>query len=527
MSNAGQIAFTVVGGVVGAYVGGPMGAVRGAAVGYAIGSAIFPSTSEQGSPSPGSLQLQTSQYGRTIPVSWGTRKYAGNCIDYQNFQVHEHTSGGKGTMMGGMGGGGQGESTTTYTYTVSLAFGLGMNTNGAAGKRLFRMWKGKNEVDISSMVQDDVITGLWRTANDELRFYDGTQTEPDTHMAQFHTRNSAYKNFCYIVLPNYYLGASSSVDNFTFEIGDNGVVTQSLRYYTKFLTPGTESLGGGDFPPIGVIMKSIFMTDETAAEGLSEYTFDGSTIAHVRGIACGSNPKGICTIDNLIFVCALGDYNVRVINKTTFELITTFGSHGTGNGQFADGPWNIAADDDYVYVNDVTDNRIQLFNRSDYSFHATLVPLPADYDGSYGVAVDASHIYYTMSSSTWPYQDLFTHNISTLAHESTFNYTTLAGQSEMLAVDDDALYIINRDQSKLYIYDKTSHALVHTINLASDSAYEPTGVAVDDYFIYVADRNPYSDGKAMLVYNKTTYTLITTFGTYENPFENPYGIAVA
>ncbi|MDD2321744.1 MAG: phage tail protein [Geobacteraceae bacterium] len=202
----GRIGTTIVGAVVGAVVGwfsgGPVGAVKGAmwgaTIGGGIGSALFPSSAETKPPEIGSLSLQTSEYGQTIPYLQGTRQLSGNCIGYWNFMaVPQEQSGGKG-----------GQSVVTgYAYYVSLAFGLCLKP-GNGSVFLQRMWKGKKECNLS----------IW-FENDFIRFYDGTQTTADTYWSFWVKRNPVYKGLAYVIFPNLYLGNSSYVPQFRFEVG--------------------------------------------------------------------------------------------------------------------------------------------------------------------------------------------------------------------------------------------------------------------------------------------------------------------
>src|SRR6201996_4827708 len=76
------------------------------------------------------LQLQSSAYGKVIPIVYGTTRIAPNLIWYGDFVATPHTSnsssgGGKGGVTGGGGGkGGGGSGSTTYTYSAAVALGL-------------------------------------------------------------------------------------------------------------------------------------------------------------------------------------------------------------------------------------------------------------------------------------------------------------------------------------------------------------------------------------------------------------------
>jgi hypothetical protein len=96
-------------------------------------ASIFGSSSQpqaQQQPAISSLPIQTSAYGKVIPLVYGTTRLAPNLIWYGDFVATPHNSGssgggGKGGVVGGGGGkGGGGDGTTTYTYSASIALGL-------------------------------------------------------------------------------------------------------------------------------------------------------------------------------------------------------------------------------------------------------------------------------------------------------------------------------------------------------------------------------------------------------------------
>lgn len=73
------------------------------------------------------LSVQSSTYGGTIQLLYGTMRVAGNVIWSTPLKEtrHESSAGGKGGMMGG------GAKQVSYTYSVSFAVGL------CAGIRFF------------------------------------------------------------------------------------------------------------------------------------------------------------------------------------------------------------------------------------------------------------------------------------------------------------------------------------------------------------------------------------------------------
>ena len=94
----------------------------------------------QQQPAISGLQIQTSAYGKVIPLVYGTTRIAPNLIWYGDFAAIAHTSnpsggGGKGGGGGGGGGGkgGGASGNTTYSYQAAVALGLCEGPIGGIG----------------------------------------------------------------------------------------------------------------------------------------------------------------------------------------------------------------------------------------------------------------------------------------------------------------------------------------------------------------------------------------------------------
>lgn len=198
MSSWEQVAVGVAFGVAGFFTGGATWALYGAGLGLALGGVLFPPSAEVPDPAAG-LSVQTSQYGQPVRYLRGQRKVPGNLLWYGNFQAHEEEA------EGGKGGGDQ---VVGYTYTASLAWGLCIVPEGETAS-LLRAWKGDEELNLTG-------AGWKSTLN--FAFYNGSQSAPDPHLAQFVPRAPVWKRLCYIVLPNFNLGHSTFVESLTFEI---------------------------------------------------------------------------------------------------------------------------------------------------------------------------------------------------------------------------------------------------------------------------------------------------------------------
>jgi len=186
VANVGQVVTGVVGLGVGILTGNPL---LGLSLGLSLGGVLFPPDVETDEPKPAGLQFQTSQYGLPVKVLFGTRKFTGNMLWFDNFQKIKHED----PVDAGKGGSSQ--TTTSWTYTVSVAIGVCV---GPAN--VLNIW------DNNKIVQPG-----------KYKVYTGAQTSADAHLASFVPRAPVYRNLCYVVFENYDLGSSAYIPNFTIE----------------------------------------------------------------------------------------------------------------------------------------------------------------------------------------------------------------------------------------------------------------------------------------------------------------------
>src|SRR5690349_12531113 len=114
-----------------------------------FGSSSKPQAQQQ--PALSGLAIQTSAYGKVIPLVYGTTRLAPNLIWYGDFVATPHNSGssgggGKGGVAGG-GGKGGGGGTTTFTYTASVALGLCEGPIDSVGT----VWASKTETSLAAL----------------------------------------------------------------------------------------------------------------------------------------------------------------------------------------------------------------------------------------------------------------------------------------------------------------------------------------------------------------------------------------
>ncbi|WP_395463601.1 glycoside hydrolase TIM-barrel-like domain-containing protein [Wolbachia endosymbiont of Cantharis cryptica] len=176
---------------------GPVGRIIGSELGALLGaqldSAMFSLDAEQKVTHGArlkNLQVQTSTYGRTIPIIYGTARVAGNIIWSQPIKEEEITT--KSKIGRGM--------NVEYNYYATLAIAI------CKGKveKLNRIW-----ADTTSLSFDEI----------DYTFYRGTEDQdPDPFMSSIEGV-PAYRGISYIVVKNFPLADyNNRVPVFTFEV---------------------------------------------------------------------------------------------------------------------------------------------------------------------------------------------------------------------------------------------------------------------------------------------------------------------
>ncbi|WP_353285414.1 glycoside hydrolase TIM-barrel-like domain-containing protein [Wolbachia endosymbiont (group A) of Beris morrisii] len=176
---------------------GPIGRIIGSELGALLGaqldSAMFGLDAEQKVTHGArlkNLQVQTSTYGRTIPIIYGTARVAGNIIWSQPIKEEAITT--KSKIGRGM--------NVTYNYYATLAIAI------CKGKveKLNRIW-----ADTTSLSFDEI----------DYTFYSGREDQnPDPFMSSIEGM-PAYRGISYIVIKNFPLADyNNRVPVFTFEV---------------------------------------------------------------------------------------------------------------------------------------------------------------------------------------------------------------------------------------------------------------------------------------------------------------------
>lgn len=205
---------SIVLGAAGSAIGGAMSGAVGATIGTSLGrltggiidNAVFGGgeTRYREGPRLSDLAVQTSTYGKVIPLVYGTVRLAGNVIWSRPIKetatTTTSTSGGGGK---GGGGGGTTQSTTNYSYSISLAVAI---CEGPIDE-VVRIWADAKQLDVS--------LGTYR-------IYRGNEEQlPDPFIESFEETGStpAYRGMAYVVVEDFPLADfGNRIPNFTFEV---------------------------------------------------------------------------------------------------------------------------------------------------------------------------------------------------------------------------------------------------------------------------------------------------------------------
>ncbi|MDX2113677.1 MAG: glycoside hydrolase TIM-barrel-like domain-containing protein [Alphaproteobacteria bacterium] len=204
-----SIVLSTAGAAVGQNFGGPVGAYIGSRIGQTIGSAIDRNIfgGKNQSRSRGArltdLGVQSSTYGKMIPLVYGACRVGGNIIWSRPIRETATTTTSSGGVGGKGGGGRVSQSTTTYSYSVSLAVSV---CEGPVDGVL-RIWADAKPLDLSTL---------------QLRIYRGDEDQlPDSLISGFEgaARTPAYRGQCYVVFEDFQLAEfGNRIPNFTFEV---------------------------------------------------------------------------------------------------------------------------------------------------------------------------------------------------------------------------------------------------------------------------------------------------------------------
>jgi hypothetical protein len=187
-------------------VGGAIGSVIGSLVGSSIDNKLFNSDVKL-KPQIGArlanLGVQSSAYGDTLPILYGTSRMAGNII--WSLPIKETATTVTNSGGGGKGGGGGkvSQSSTTFTYSITLAIAI---CEGPIDDVL-RVW-----ADAKVINPNDGVYRLYKGTEDQL---------PDSLIESIEGvgKVPAYRGIAYVVIEDFPLYEyGNRIPNFTFEV---------------------------------------------------------------------------------------------------------------------------------------------------------------------------------------------------------------------------------------------------------------------------------------------------------------------
>lgn len=252
-----------------------------------------------------------------------------------------------------------------------------------------------------------------------------------------------------------------------------------------------------------------------------------------------SSPTKIAIDATRIYVTDYGNNRIKILNKSDLSYVSDFGTLGTGIGpginQFS-GPYGIAVDDNYLYISEYTNNRIQKRNKTDLSYVAHLGGTTAGatdttFNRPYDVSLDINYIYVA---------DTYNHRIKKHL-KSDLSFVSKVGSygfgddlfyypAGIRYKDANTLLIAGNNNDRIQIRNPSTLSFVSAIDLSTysnDGVYNPYGVAVDENYLYIVDTGNFRIVKK----NKTNLTTVASIGgpiagTGNDQFNTPYGIAV-
>lgn len=234
-----SIVLGAVGTALGASTGLPFASTvisqLGSGLGRGLDSALFPSSGKSRhheGPRLADLAVQTSTYGKTIPIVYGSMRIGGNIIWSRPISETAVTT--SSSSGGGKGGGGKAtQSATSYYYSITLAIGI---CEGPLDE-VTRIWADARQLDLSCYT---------------LRMYRGDEEQlPDSLIQSFEGADNtpAYRGMAYVVFEDFPLADfGNRIPNFTFEIRKKAQYPDyNGEALEEMITGITLIPGGGEF----------------------------------------------------------------------------------------------------------------------------------------------------------------------------------------------------------------------------------------------------------------------------------------
>lgn len=202
--------------------------------------------------------------------------------------------------------------------------------------------------------------------------------------------------------------------------------------------------------------------------------------------------------EDYIYVCDNGNNRVQVFDRASpYDFVGEFGSAGTGNGQF-NNLSDIHVDDNYIYTMeaDGTNERMQIFSKLwPYSYQAKF-SLPASQSGPYEFCIDSSYFYVSADNGS---------NFAIFQYAITYPYTLVGIYTSAAsgAISINASHLFGYAANNLKKYELPTLTQVQTSNIGSQSVRD---TRPDANYLYVTFNN------SIRVYDISTLAFVGYFG---------------
>jgi len=180
-----------------------------------------------------------------------------------------------------------------------------------------------------------------------------------------------------------------------------------------------------------------------------------------------------CIVNGKIYVCSL--HRISIFDAETLEFLSSFGSYGTGDGQF-NIPISICSDGQYLFIADHLNHRIQKFTL-DGEFVSKIGSLGSENDKfnhPYCIRYYDGKIYIVDKENNRI-------NIRSAVNLSFIENFSLTYQPLACWIDSAKQVILVRHWSALYIYDLSNYSLIKS---KTGLFYGYGCILINDYIFY-------------------------------------------
>jgi len=219
-------------------------------------------------------------------------------------------------------------------------------------------------------------------------------------------------------------------------------------------------------------------------------TFDsGKTFSGPRGIAC-SGETSDSSARRAIFIADTGNDRIVVINSSN-EWQTTFGSAGTGDGEF-DNPQQLTFDGTYLYVVDTDNHRVQRLLMTSWTLSYS-----SKFSSSFSYPKGISTNGYQIAVSDTEHHQVQLLNRETFALEETLGTGSASSDDNAFSSPSGSEFINNQ----LFIVDAGNSRIKRYVTAGRDimcawgarkavaSGWYPRGMSCDSEFFYMTNAN--------------------------------------